>query len=174
MYIITCNAVCSTGSASAAAARTASRPSTVSGVTRLALSTHTHLATSRAVCSTGSASAAAASTASNPSTVSGVPSSPRTSSPASILARTASPLDSSTRRRARCGASPAACEGMGWGVAYTRYSFTCSRVCKNQSSLYEPRPFALSTPLQYDCATCAPYMTSPRPSLDMPYTMQYW
>ena len=58
-------------------------------------------------------------------------------------------------------------------LAYTRYSFTLC-VCKNQSSVYYPRPLALLPLLQYDCATFAPYMTSPRPSLYMPYTIQYW
>jgi len=48
---------------------------------------------------------------------------------------------------------------------------TC--VCKNQSFLYYPRPFALPTLLQYDYATFAQYMP-PRPSLVRPYTIKYW
>ena len=47
-------------------------------------------------------------------------------------------------------------------------------VCKNQSSLNYPRPLALPTLLQCCCATFAQYITSPRPSLHMPYTIQYW
>ena len=47
-------------------------------------------------------------------------------------------------------------------------------VCNNQSSLYYPRPCALLTLLQYVCATFVQYMTPPRPSLLMPYTIQYW
>jgi len=63
-----------------------------------------------------------------------------------------------------------------WGdeLAYTRYSFTCFCVCKNQSSLDYPRPFALPTLLQYHYATFALYMTSPLPSLYMPHTIHYW
>ena len=60
------------------------------------------------------------------------------------------------------------------GFAYTRYSFTCLCVCKNQSSLNYPRPLALPTLLQYHCATLAQYMTSSRPSLYMLNTIQYW
>jgi len=59
-------------------------------------------------------------------------------------------------------------------VTYTRYAFTCLCVCKNQSSLSYSRPFALPTLLQYYCAIFAPYISSPRPSLYMPYTIQYW
>ena len=59
-------------------------------------------------------------------------------------------------------------------LAYTRYLFTCFCVCTNLSSLHYPRPFALPTLLQYYCATFAQCMTSPRPSLYMPYTIQYW
>jgi len=49
--------------------------------------------------------------------------------------------------------------------------FTAKRLCTSQSSLHYPRPFALPIRLQYYCATFAPYMTSPRPSLYMPYTI---
>jgi len=59
-------------------------------------------------------------------------------------------------------------------LAYTRYSFTCFCVCKNQPPLCYPRPFAVPTLLQYYCATFVLYLTSPRPSLLMQYTIQYW
>jgi len=61
----------------------------------------------------------------------------------------------------------------GLKLAYTRYFFTYLCGCKNQSPLYYPRPFVLHTLLQYNCATFAQYMTSPRPSVLMPYTIQY-
>jgi len=52
------------------------------------------------------------------------------------------------------------------------YLFVCARM--NEPSLGYPRPFALPTLLQYYCATFAQYVTSPRPSLHMPYTIHYW
>jgi len=64
--------------------------------------------------------------------------------------------------------------GGGCGLAYTRDSFTRFGVCKNQSPLYYPRPFALPSLLQCYCATFAQYMTSARPSLVMPYTIHDW
>jgi len=74
----------------------------------------------------------------------------------------------------RCMCGIDCSQQVGCEPAYTRYSFTCFCVCKHQSSLNYPRPLALPTLLQYDCATFTQYMTSPRPSLYMPYTIHYW
>jgi len=49
--------------------------------------------------------------------------------------------------------------------------FVCARI---NPPFLTPPPFALLTLLQYYCETFAPYMTSRRPSLCMPYTIQYW
>jgi len=73
------------------------------------------------------------------------------------------------RRRRLVGVLRGGREALRWQVnrskfdlAYTRYSFACFCVCKDQSSLYYPRPFALPILLQYFGATFAQYMTSPR------------
>jgi len=59
------------------------------------------------------------------------------------------PGGAQVRVRVRVRTSTADCETGRIGLAYTRCSFTCFGVCKNQSSLYYPRPFALPTRLQY-------------------------
>ena len=98
---------------------------------------------------------------------------PRAGSPRARTTTATSSAQSATqptRRRHRQGRRAAAADRL----AYTNYSFTCFCVCKDQSSLYYPRPFALPTLLQYFGATFAQDMTSPRPSLYMPYSIQYW
>jgi len=59
-------------------------------------------------------------------------------------------------------------------LAFTRYSFTSSRLCTNQSSFQLSGPPALTILLQYYCTTIGQYTTPPRPPLCMPYTLQYW
>ena len=52
------------------------------------------------------------------------------------------------------------------GLALTRYSFTSSRLCTNQSSFDSSRPPALPTLLQYYCTTIGQYKPPP---LDLPF-----
>jgi len=58
-------------------------------------------------------------------------------------------------------------------LAFTRYSFTSSRLCTNQPCCYSSRPPALPTPLQYYCTTIGQFKTPLRPALCMSYTIQY-
>jgi len=51
----------------------------------------------------------------------------------------------------------------GYNLAFTRCSFTSSRLFTNQSSGHSSRPSALPTLLQYYCTTIGQYTTPPRP-----------
>jgi len=51
-------------------------------------------------------------------------------------------------------------------LAFTRYSFTSSRLCTNQSAFHSSGPSALPTLLQYYCMPIAQYTT---PSPDLPF-----
>ena len=56
-----------------------------------------------------------------------------------------------------------------------KISFRSKALLWGQSAFYcPPPPLAKPTLLQYDCATIAQYTTPIRPSLCMPYTIQYW
>jgi len=60
--------------------------------------------------------------------------------------------------------------------AFTRYSSTSRLLCTNQSSSCCPPPTHLHCPHYYTnhCTAFAPYTTTPRPPMCIPYTIQYW
>ena len=90
--------------------------------------------------------------------------------PSATPAGASFPAPSAPSAAPSLGGAPPPLFGGGGVLAYTRYSFACFCVCKNQSSLNYPRPLALPTLLQHYCATFAQYMTSPRPSLYICHT----
>jgi len=59
-------------------------------------------------------------------------------------------------------------------LAFTRYSFTSSRLCTSQSSFHSSGPPALPTLLQYYCTAIGQYTTPLRPPFGISYTIQYW
>jgi len=52
-----------------------------------------------------------------------------------------------------------------WGLAFTRYCLTSSRLCTNQSSVHCSRPPALPMLLQYYCMSIGQYTTPPSTSI---------
>jgi len=78
------------------------------------------------------------------------------------------------RENATLRSHAAAAEAVSPNLAFTRYSFTSSRLCTSQSSFHSSGPPALPALLQYYCTSIAQYTTPPCLSLCMPYTIQYW
>ena len=62
----------------------------------------------------------------------------------------------------------------GRNLAFTRYCFTSSRECTNQSSFYSSGPPALPTLLQYYCTAIGQYPTPHPTPLVHAIHIQYW